>query len=214
MKAGLTVLLAVASASVNTHVKVETVNFDEDLLNTEKNIAETSAWKEKKDKTDEPEETKTEETEETDETKTDGPQTDETDEPEDDGEPGITVTFEVKKCEGYVLCEGELTMKSHGFTASAGTTDDLRKLHSLNLKLGTSLKGDRGRRGTAIRLNYRNWLTDDEEKERQVTEEIWHQLRTAQEGKGTGTISWEISETMLKEGDLMERTIKVIDSLK
>jgi len=49
MKAGLTVLLAVASASVNTHVKVETVNFDEDLLNTEKNIAETSAWKEKKD---------------------------------------------------------------------------------------------------------------------------------------------------------------------
>jgi len=49
MTAGLTVLLAVASASVNTHVKVETVNFDEDLLNTEKNIAETFAWKEKKD---------------------------------------------------------------------------------------------------------------------------------------------------------------------
>jgi len=45
MKAGLTVLLAVASASVNTHVKVETVNFDEDL-NTEKNIADTSAWNE------------------------------------------------------------------------------------------------------------------------------------------------------------------------
>jgi len=49
MKAGLTVLVAVATASVNTHVKVETVNFDEDLLNTEKNIAETFAWKEKKD---------------------------------------------------------------------------------------------------------------------------------------------------------------------
>jgi len=49
MKAGLTVLLAVASASVNTHVKVETVNFDEGLLNTEQNIAETFAWKEKKD---------------------------------------------------------------------------------------------------------------------------------------------------------------------
>jgi len=49
MKAGLTVLAAVASASVNTHVKVETVNFDEDLLNTEQNIAETFAWKEKKD---------------------------------------------------------------------------------------------------------------------------------------------------------------------
>jgi len=48
MKAGLTVLLAVASASVNTHVKVETVNFDEGLLNTEQNIAETFAWKEKK----------------------------------------------------------------------------------------------------------------------------------------------------------------------
>jgi len=48
MTAGLTVLLAVASASVNTHVKVETVNFDEDLLNTEQNIAETFAWKEKK----------------------------------------------------------------------------------------------------------------------------------------------------------------------
>jgi len=48
MKAGLTVLAAVASASVNTHVKVETVNFDEDLLNTEQNIAETFAWKEKK----------------------------------------------------------------------------------------------------------------------------------------------------------------------
>jgi len=45
MKAGLTVLLAVASASVNTHVKVETVNFDEDQLNTENNIAETFAWK-------------------------------------------------------------------------------------------------------------------------------------------------------------------------
>jgi len=48
MKAGLTVLLAVASASVNTHVKVETVNFDEGLLNTVQNIAETFAWKEKK----------------------------------------------------------------------------------------------------------------------------------------------------------------------
>jgi len=47
MKAGLTVLVAIASASVNAHVKVETVNFDEDLLNTEKNIAGTFAWKEK-----------------------------------------------------------------------------------------------------------------------------------------------------------------------
>jgi len=46
MKAGLTVLLAVASASVNTHVKVETVSFDEELLDTEMNIAETSVWKE------------------------------------------------------------------------------------------------------------------------------------------------------------------------
>jgi len=41
------VLVAAASASVSTHVQVETVNFDEDLLNTEKNIAETFAWKEK-----------------------------------------------------------------------------------------------------------------------------------------------------------------------
>jgi len=40
------VVVAVASASVNTHVKVETVNFDEDQLNTEKNITETFAWKE------------------------------------------------------------------------------------------------------------------------------------------------------------------------
>jgi len=47
MKAGLTVLVAIASASVNAHVKVETVNFDEDLLNSEKNIAGTFAWKEK-----------------------------------------------------------------------------------------------------------------------------------------------------------------------
>jgi len=47
MKAGLTVLVAIASASVNAHVKVETVNFDEDLLNTEKNIPGTFAWKEK-----------------------------------------------------------------------------------------------------------------------------------------------------------------------
>merc|ERR1719336_531987 len=47
MKAGLAVVVAVASASVNTHVKVETVNFDEDQLNTEKNITETFAWKEK-----------------------------------------------------------------------------------------------------------------------------------------------------------------------
>jgi len=46
MKAGLAVVVAVASASVNTHVKVETVNFDEDQLNTEKNITETFAWKE------------------------------------------------------------------------------------------------------------------------------------------------------------------------
>jgi len=47
MKAGLAVVVAVASASVNTHVKVETVNFEEDQLNTEKNITETFAWKEK-----------------------------------------------------------------------------------------------------------------------------------------------------------------------
>merc|ERR1719494_1250106 len=46
MKAGLTVLLAVASASVNTHVKVETVSFDEELLDTEMNYAETFVWKE------------------------------------------------------------------------------------------------------------------------------------------------------------------------
>merc|ERR1719431_1471378 len=42
-------LLVVASASVNTHVKVETVNFDEELQNAGKNIVETSASNETND---------------------------------------------------------------------------------------------------------------------------------------------------------------------
>jgi len=201
MKAGLTVLVAVATASVNTHVKVETVNFDEDLLNTEKNIAETSAWKEKKDKKEGPQPQEKEETDEPQE-KPEG----------DDGEPGITVTFEVKKFEGeevgHFRCDGKLTMKSHGMSG---------ELHLLNLNLDTILEADFDRVGILISINHIEWLKKSRnqmanKEEREVASDIWKQMSTAREKKGT--MSWEISETMLKEGDVMRRTLNVINSLK
>jgi len=220
MKAGLTVLLAVASASVNTHVKVETVNFDEDLLNTEKNIVETSAWKEKKDKKkkegpqtkpEEPEETKPEEAHGKEETKG------------DDREPGINVTFKVKEC-GKLWCKGELTMRSHGFTTPADTPstssnlssqDDLSKLQSLNLKLDTILEEDPDRQGCVIVINKIRWLSrnewaDEIDKEGHVVQDIRDQIPDAKKNKGT--ITWKIPKTILK-GYLMESTLELIDSL-
>jgi len=228
MKAGLTVLLAVASASVNTHVKVETVNFDEDLLNTEKNIAETSAWKEKKDKKEGPqtEETKTDEKEET---KTDEPQ------------GGIEVSFKVDKCESppswrYSAygCKGVLTMKSVGITASATPSSesppsgDLNDIESVDLRsVKAYLKGSLTPFGATVEIDGKTWLegtaffsmiiekhgTAPETKK--IVNYIMDKMKNIFEGKETdASIIWKISKTMLNEKDLKKKTLEIIDSLK
>jgi len=199
MKAGLTVLLAVASASVNTHVKVETVNFDEDLLNTEKNIAETSAWKEKKDKTDGPQ------PDETDETKTD--ETDET-KPQ---EPGIYVTFNADKCTKVeygvkIRCDGELNMKSHGIAG----------LNSLE-SVAVQLEGEEDRWGCNIKIGGITWLAghlSSTKPEGRVVENILEQMqKIAKQETDVVRITWKISKTILSEGDVMKSTQEIIDSL-
>jgi len=197
MKAGLTVLVAVATASVNTHVKVETVNFDEDQLNTE-NIVETSVWKkEETDKTDkpqEPEETKPEET------KT---------------EAGIDVTFKVDTCtenEYETSCSGELTMQSEG---------NLNDIESLDLGPVETLLVGLPSLGAGVYIDLDQWLEGSSGKGKETTEEnkiaknIVEKMQNIAQNKETSdSIGWKISETMLNEGELMKRTLNIIELVK